>query len=548
MFIGVDAGGTNTDGVLLSENGVVSYYKVPSSPNDIKSIEEVLKLLKKDLKSEDSKLDRIVIGTTLILNSIFESNTESCGCILLPGPGLNPKIAEAAEFNEIINGYVDHRGRVIEDFNKENVKNFKDKVDDEVGSYAVIGKFSTRNPELENKVAKLLDDRPISKGNEISSDLNFPKRSSTTVLNAKTKPIFRKFTDNIEEVLKELNIEAPIYFIKSDGAMLNKSKASEIPSSTIKSGPAVSTLGLYALTGVENALAIDIGGTTTDLGIISNSKPRIKENLEISDYKTFYPTIESVDIPLGGDSLVEVNSNEVKIRKRRKDKAAAFGGKYPTPTDALHYLGEFKEGEREKSEKAIKKLAKNTEFNSDELANEIIHKFSRILSEKTEKFIRNHETLNKNKNIKILGGGVLSKYIVPKISEKVDLEFLIPEYSDVAGAVGAAVSKVSIKTGIHIDTAKGKITVNGNQNSVKKGKKYSKEELKNLAKEKTLKISKEAGLKTENEGIEINHMRYFNVVNHRRVQGQICDIESQIKPGITKEINLKTLRGDYNEN
>ncbi len=541
MIIGVDAGGTNTDGVLISNSKIIDKTKVPSTPNNIEGIKKVLKNLTQNQTTKSIK--RIVIGTTLILNSVVEDKMGECGSLIIPGPGLSTEIAKKTEYNEIVNGYIDHRGRKVEKLDTDKIKEFKDRYGDQVDSFAVAGKFSTRNPELEKKAASILDDKPVSIGSEIASDLGFPIRTSTTILNAKSLPIFRGFTQNIDQVLSNLGINAPIYYIKSDGAMIDQSTAPKIPSMTIKSGPAVSTLGLFALTGVSNALAIDIGGTTTDLGIISDGNLRREEKLSIKDYDTFFSSIESVDIPLGGDSLVKIQSGEIKIKKSREGRSAAFGGDQPTLTDALHVLDEFNEGNKERSLEVITKLS--TEINIDpiDLSRKIVSKFSSEISKITRNFIENHESLHNQEKITFIGGGVLSRYMVPRISKKLNQDYIIPECSEVAGAIGSAVSKVSIKTGIHIDTAQGKMTVNGERKKAKKGKKYDEEELFNLAKNETIKVSKNSGLRTEKEEVQIKHMRYFNVVDHRKVQGQICDVEAQINPGITNEVDLNKLRG-----
>lgn len=259
--IGIDAGGTNTDGVLLTERGVVSSAKVPSTPNDITGIRRVLESLKDDAEFNSEDIERVVTGTTLILNSALKGEMGKCACLLIPGPGLNPNLAGAGDLNSVTGGYIDHRGRKVEELDVDEVERFRDEADRQVDSFAVVGKFSVRNPILEDEAADMLngDGKTISRGHEVSSDLSFPIRASTTVLNAKSKPIFEGFASDIEDVISDLGIYAPLYFIKSDGAMLNREMVTQVPSVTIKSGPAVSTLGLFALTGTQNAITIDIG-------------------------------------------------------------------------------------------------------------------------------------------------------------------------------------------------------------------------------------------------------------------------------------------------
>ncbi len=544
MIIGIDAGGTNTDGVLLTDKGIESEVKVPSTPNSVEGIREVLSSLIEDSEANQENIDRIVIGTTLILNSILEGKTGKCGCILMPGPGLNPKLAKNGEVNEIVEGYIDHRGRKVENLDEDVVREFEERHGDELESYAIVGKFSVRNPELENRVSEILGEKTIAKGNEVSSELSFPVRSSSTVLNSKSKPIFKKFTRNMSDVLEELGIEAPLYFIKSDGAMLSKETASRIPSLTVKSGPAVSTLGLYALTDAENALTIDIGGTTTDIGIIADGEPSLEEKLKIADYETFFSSIKSIDIPIGGDSLVEIESGEIKIRHERRGQAAAFGGDFPTLTDALHVLDEFSLGDTKKSEKVLSNLSEKSGHKLEELSRRIVQKFIKNISQSTREFINNYESLEDGDEITILGGGVLSDFLIPRIARKLEKTYKIPNHAKVAGAVGCAVSRVSINTGIHIDTEQGKMTVNGVQKDVVTGKRFSRDEILDIAGEEIERVSKEAGGSSISEQeIQIKNLRSFNIVEGGRVAGQITDLEGHVKPGISLDIDLDKIRG-----
>ncbi|MFO7967650.1 MAG: hydantoinase/oxoprolinase family protein [Archaeoglobaceae archaeon] len=543
-IIGIDAGGTNTDGVLLSENGLVSSVKVPSTPNDVAGIKEVLKSLKGEAESNSTVIDRVVIGTTLILNSALKGEMGKCACLLIPGPGLNPSLAEAGDLNRVVGGYIDHRGRKVEELDLEGVKNFRDEAGRQVETYAVVGKFSVRNPVLEDEAANMLngDGKTISRGHEVSSDLRFPIRASTTVLNAKSKPIFEGFASDIEDVISELGIDAPLYFIKSDGAMLSREMVSQVPSVTIKSGPAVSTLGLFALTGAPNTITIDIGGTTTDIGLISDGEPEIEDKLKIAGFKTPFSSIKSADVALGGDSHVEIEQGEIKIRERR-GQSAAFGGDHPTVTDALHVLGEFVQGDRKRSEEAMNGLAGETGLDVEELSIEVVNKFSQQVSQETQDFLKEHGKLDNKKELTILGGGVLSRYLLPRIAHNLGHPYVVPHHAEVAGAVGCAVSRVSLKTGIHMDTAQGVMTVNGVPTEVEKGKRFSESELMDLAREEAKKVSQNAGAShAASEDVEIKSMRYFNVVEMIRVSGQISDIEAQVKPGISSRVNVEKLR------
>lgn len=153
MIIGIDAGGTNTDGVALSDSQVVASV-IPSTPNSVKGIKRTLKALKQQLQGEAPEIERIVIGTTLILNAAVEKKMGDCGCLLMPGPGLNPDLAKQGEYNKVVPGYIDHSGRKIEALGEKSVKEFKKEHEDQVDTFAIVGKFSPRNPTLEQQASR----------------------------------------------------------------------------------------------------------------------------------------------------------------------------------------------------------------------------------------------------------------------------------------------------------------------------------------------------------------------------------------------------------
>lgn len=206
-------------------------------------------------------------------------------------------------------------------------------------------------------------------------------------------------------------------------------------------------------------------------------------------------------------------------------------------------LDEFVQGDKERAEEAMKGLASETGLDVEELSTEVINKFSHQVSQEAQGFLKEHGKLNDEDMLNILGGGVLSRYLLPRIARNLGHPYVIPNHAEVAGAVGCAVSRVSLKTGIHIDTAQGVMTVNGTPSEVEKGKKFSEEDLMKIAWEEAKKASLRAGAsQVADEDVEIKSMRYFNVVEMIRVSGQISDIEAQVKPGISRRVNLEKLR------
>ncbi len=541
MIVGVDAGGTNTDGVLLDESEVIDKKKIPHSEGMRKSIREVISGLLKGRNNDE--INRVVIGSTVILNAFLEKKVPSNVAILMPGPGLSPDLARAGEENEVLQGYIDHRGRKVEDLDSKKVKEIAEEFG-EKRSFSVVAKFSPRNPILENEIAKYLDDRRTTLGHQLGGRLNFPLRSSSAVINSKSKPAFFDFREGLKRTVPGLGDGIPLYFLKSDGAMINDKTAEILPSLTIKSGPAGSIFGLWALTGEAKGLAVDIGGTTTDIGIIKDGKVSYGEDLEVDGLNSFFPSIEALDIPLGGDLPVRLEDGKVVISGQREGPAAAFGGDQPTLTDALHVLGTFEEGS---ADRAREKMNERFEGDTRRISRKVLDKFAEEISTKLRELLGERKDLNRD-DTKLLGGGVLSRYVLPKVKEKTGMEFRVPPNSEVAGAVGCAVSRPSLETSVRIDSARGEMIVNGEKSHVEEGKTFDPEELKETAKREALKNAKKMGGKTEEiREVEILDMRFFNVVKGRRVRGQICDVKAQVKPGLSASLDSAALRRGQDE-
>jgi len=170
-----------------------------------------------------------------------------------------------------------HRGNVIDDVNISEIKEASSKFKEKrIESFAVVGKFSTRNPEHEIKIKKLLEEEmtnstsnnppTITLGHTMSGKLNFPRRVFTSYLNSAVYSTFKEFAENIKGSMEREGISAPIFILKADGGTMSIDRAIEKPVETILSGPAASFMGISAMLPTDkDAVLLDVGGTTTDI-------------------------------------------------------------------------------------------------------------------------------------------------------------------------------------------------------------------------------------------------------------------------------------------
>ncbi len=505
MIIGVDAGGTNFDAVAL-EDGVEATAKKPADEDG------AFGNLLDELLAEVDEVDRVVVSTTRVLNAAVQERLPDSTNVLVPGVGLSPELAYAGDENIVAGGCVDHRGRVTEPLELD--------ADPSNPVVAVTAKFSTRNPTLELEAADALDADTVAVGHESGGGLGFPARAETTVANAVTKPVFEEFESTLYAALADAGVDAPVYYLKGDAAMLSRRAVCATPAHTLRSGPASSSLGLVALSSVSDAICVDIGGTTTDVTLVEDGFPALTESVGAGKLCTFYDGVVSVDATVGGDTRVDDDG----LTGVRDGSAAAFGGPSPTPTDALRVLGETTEGDEDAARDALSKLG-----DPDEVARDVVDEFVTAVTEAAGSLERRAET--------VVVGGALADAVAPLLDDSLGWasEVVVPDNADVCGAVGCAVARVSVKTNVHIDTARGEMTVASageeKVEEVEQGRRYDEDDAREVVARETAEATRRAGGDATTDEVEITSFRSFDVVEDGRVVGSIVDAEAQAEPG-----------------
>ncbi|MFP4188811.1 MAG: hydantoinase/oxoprolinase family protein [Halobacteriales archaeon] len=521
MILGIDAGGTNYDAVALEDDTVVAAAKKPADSDE--GFETLLADLVGSVDgSGDSDVERVVVSTTRVLNAAVQDRLPDCTNVVVPGVGLSPDLAYAGDENLVAGGCVDHRGRVTEPLELAEVPSHD--------VVAVTAKFSTRNPSLEREASDVLDAPTVALGHESGGALGFPSRAETTVANAKSKPVFEEFGSSLHEALDETGIDAPVYYLKGDAAMLSREAARATPAHTLRSGPASSSLGLVALTeryaevpSLTNAVCVDIGGTTTDVTLVEDGFPALAEGIGAGCISTFYDGVVAVNTTAGGDTRVD----EDGLTGVRDGPAVAFGGPSPTPTDALHVLGGVSEGDESAAREALSELG-----DPEQVAEETVDEFVSTVAESVRS-LEGHPEIPDT----VVLGGALADALAERLADELDEigDVVVPENAAVCGAVGCAVASVSVRTHVHVDTARGEMTVASTGpekiEEVESGVEYEEDEARELVRVEAAEATGRAGGDATPEDIEITSFRSFNVVEDGRVVGQITDATARAEPG-----------------
>ena len=335
LGLGIDTGGTYTDAVLmdLSDGRILDFNKaLTTHSNLVKGIESVIA----GLKQEYLKYIRLVsVSTTLSTNSTLEGKGHSAGLILV---GYTVKGDIPAHEIISIDGGHDSKGNEISGLDLKSAEQFVNSTRVRLFSYAVSSYFSARNPEHELSVKKTIEqltNKPVVCGHELSLSLGAYERAVTAVLNARLIPITSQFIRAVLSVMKERNIKAPMMVMKCDGSLVRIEEALEKPVESIFSGPAASLVGAAHISGLKTCVAVDVGGTSTDIALIEDGVPEISEHgAVVGNWKTMVKAVRIRTSAIGGDSHVWVQ-RKICIGPNRVIPLCLAASDYPSLEDKL---------------------------------------------------------------------------------------------------------------------------------------------------------------------------------------------------------------------
>jgi len=554
MKVGIDMGGTHTDGVLIKDEQIINTTKLPTAQTNLtKTILTTCQQLVNNYNPQ--AITQITLSTTLATNIIAQGNYPPIGLILIPGPGLSPNLYNYNFPYQTVSGYIDHRGRETKPLDAQEVKQAVNKlIQKGVQQVGICGKFATRNPQQEEQIKKLIKDnssqiKQVTVSHQLTGNLNFPRRINTTYLNCIIQSTHQKFSRAVKEGLQQLNIKAPIYLLKADGGTIPLSKTNKQPIITANSGPAASIMGIMAANPpAQTTIGLDIGGTTTDISLFVNQEPLFKPNgIEIKDYKTLVRGLYNVSLPCGGDSLVQVKEGRLKVGPTRKGPAAAFGGKHPTLTDALVIKEKMAAGNQQSAKAVLQPLAHRLNFTVSKTADKIIEQFCQNIQTKLNNLIGSlnqqpvytiNELLSET-NLQpqhLIGIGGPARTLIPILAENLNLSYTVPEYAEVSNAVGAVLSRVTTQCSLYADTAEGYYNIPelGIEKNIKGNFNLS------TAREKVTNALQDS--LSEGTTVEITSEKEFNIVRRFRTLGKIIKVTAQVKPGLVDSCKLKLIK------
>ena len=565
MLLGLDVGGTFTDAVIIDGHRVVATAKRRTTKDNLMNgIGEALDAV---LEGYDtSNIEQVTLSTTVVTNTIVEEKEQVVDLYVVTGPGRN--VDDIFPVKPIyLQGYTDHRGIVVEHTPADAVRGIANMVQARSGTdlAAVSAKFGVRNPQEELSITEELKNtyHVISNGSLLSGSLNFPRRTISAYFNSAVTPVFTVFKKNVEDALSARNIVAPLHILKADGGSLPIEHMVSRPVETAFTGPAATVLGLSALgvIGNQHTVALDIGGTTTDISLWKHGRPLMTKNgVSIREYPSAVRSFAVTSVGIGGESVVRFKNGNLTVGPERVGPSVALGGVEPTLGDALIVLGHANYGDFNLASRVLQDLAdaiqaalqsnnintSNNQLTLIKTASDVAKLILQNALETIQRGVDEVITVENKRPIYVVADIVNPDIFVPEhivvvggtapslgvsIGEYMDLPITIPENAAVANAIGAALALSTIELTVHVDTKRRLLVIPElgikQQNCTLKRAEQVVERAKEALSEEALRL----GLDTAQE-IEVISIEDFPVVEGWQSMERLITVKVQLAAGV----------------
>ncbi len=358
--VGIDTGGTYTDGVLMdySTREVLASAKTLTTYEDL--TQGIINVLKKIRIDSPARVKLVGISSTLATNFIAEGNTKPVGLILLGyDQGLIESYGLDARFATRNYAYFQggHNAQGEEQTapDLEGIKTWIREQGENLEALAISSYFSPLNPEHEEQAMQAvreITDIPVVLGHQLSTQLDSIKRATTASLNASLVAVMHEFIQAVKASLKDLGLKAPLMIVKGDGSLMPYTEAARKPVETILSGPAASTIGGRFLSGLDAALVVDVGGTTTDMALIENGNITVSgQGARVGEMETSVQAASIRTVCIGCDSRITITSaKEFQVGPNRVVPLSRLAAMYPAVLQELQNLGRGRDCSKSQSD------------------------------------------------------------------------------------------------------------------------------------------------------------------------------------------------------
>ncbi len=443
LRIGIDVGGTNTDAVLMDDLTVVSKIKTPTTEDVTSGITTALKHVLETSGTATSAVAAVMIGTTHFTNAVVErrrlTKTATIRLGLPATAALPPMIDWPDDLREVIDGSVhlvhggyEFDGREISKFDADEIRGVAEKIAaNGVSAVAISSVFSPVNPDMEERAAEIVNNvipgAEITRSAEIGR-IGLLERENAAILNSCLRSLAAETVTAFRRAIAEMGITAPLYLTQNDGTLMSADFAEQYPVLTFASGPTNSMRGAAFLSGLKDAMVVDVGGTTSDVGALTHGFPReASVAVDIGGVRTNFRMPDVYSFGLGGGTIVQPDPLKIgpqSVGFRITQKALVFGGDILTTTDIAVAAGIADIGDAS--------LVKHLDSKLVKAALQRIHEMS-------ETAVDRMKTSSDPVPVIVVGGGSI---LIHKTLSGAS-EMIKPDHFEAANAVGAAIAQIS---------------------------------------------------------------------------------------------------------
>jgi N-methylhydantoinase A/oxoprolinase/acetone carboxylase beta subunit len=441
--IGIDVGGTNTDAVLMDGSAVLAEIKTSTTSDVTSGVVTALRGLAKGATFSPADIQAVMIGTTHFTNAIVEARRLAPTAVIRLGlpatKALPPMVDWPDRLRSAIgdHGYLCHGGnefdgRVISDLRPDEIKRVADAIGAAgVRSVAISSVFSPVSADFEMQAADIVADVlpgvHISLSHQIGR-IGLLERENATIVNACLRDLADTIVDAFTSALATVGISAPLYLSQNDGTLMDVEFTRKYPVATFASGPTNSMRGAALLSGLSDCAVVDIGGTTSDVGMLTRGFPReAATEVDIGGVRSNFRMPDVLSVGIGGGSLVRGDSDPAigpdSVGHELTERALVFGGDTLTATDIVVAAGHADIGD-----------ASLVRHLDPKLVTGAIERIAHDVAEIVDRMRTSAEPVP----VVIVGGGsVLIPDALPGFAE-----VHRPDHFAVANAIGAAIAQV----------------------------------------------------------------------------------------------------------
>ena len=438
--VGVDVGGTNTDAVVKDGKKFLGGAKRRTTIDILTGVENAIKAALIEAKTASTRVDVLIIGTTHFVNALIQRTKlaqtgliRMClpsGSSILPFADWPKSLVDgmSGSYKLIKGGYEMDGSEITQLDHSELIGAAQELFDLGCKQVAISSVFATVRGDMEQEafdvLSKAVPGISITLSKSIGG-MGLLERENAAIINASLRPLAKEVVDSFQMLKENISLSCPMFFTRNDGTLIEASEVIELPVLTFACGPTNSMRGAAFLTGLKDALVVDIGGTTTDVGEVQDGFPRLAgTSVMVADVRTNFAMPDVISIGLGGGSIVNekdtMSIGPISVGHDLPYKAKVFSGDTLTATDLAVAGGRCKVGE-----------VMPPPINS-------LDKLLEIMDKMISDQVARARTSNKDIPVIAVGGGSVM------MPSKVDgLKVICPPHNDLANAVGAAIAQVS---------------------------------------------------------------------------------------------------------